>query len=54
MLFRCPDCGRVKKYLSWKFPDKDDQKEVEQYQGEVTIKLVKCPMCKITSLKKEG
>jgi len=52
MVFRCPDCGRIKKYLQWKFPDKDDRREVEQYQGEVAIKPVKCPMCKIQVVKK--
>jgi hypothetical protein len=54
MLFKCPDCGRIKKYLSWKFPDKSDQQEVEQYQGQVAIKLVKCPMCRIKLNNNKG
>jgi len=47
MVFRCPDCGRVKKYLQWKFLNKADKQEAEQYQGNVAIKAVKCPMCRV-------
>jgi len=50
-LFRCPDCGRVKKFNRWIKVDEKVKKEVEGYKGEVAIVLVKCPMCKV---KKEN
>ena len=50
-MFRCPDCGRVKKFNRWIKVDEKVKKEVEGYKGEVAIVLVKCPMCKV---KKEN
>ena len=32
--------------------DKRVKREVEDYEGEVVIVLVKCPMCKIQVVKK--
>lgn len=52
MLFKCPDCGRIKKLNRWIKVDKQVKQEVEDYKGEVVIVLVKCPMCKIQVVKK--
>ena len=52
MLFKCPDCGRIKKLNRWIKVDKRVEQEVEEYRGEVATKLVKCPVCKIQVVKK--
>jgi len=46
-LFRCPVCGRIKKFNRWIKVDKKVKQEVEDYKGEVAIVPVKCPMCKV-------
>jgi len=47
MVFKCPDCGRIKYYNSWRKVDKAMQKEAERYEGEVAIIPVRCPMCRV-------
>ena len=47
MLFKCPVCGRIKKYQKWIKVDRKVQKEAEDYDGGICIMFVKCPVCKI-------
>jgi rubrerythrin len=51
MIFLCPVCGRVKKYLQWKILTDKERQEMRDYREALNIVPVKCPICKVNNAK---